>query len=116
MFDNNSIFQQVDNEEQKQSMNFPAKPRENQEQRIKDDLSRLLEEESDYKTKTNEIDKVANKSNFLSHQFDSVDKSDSIIDQAFAKVDNQDYKPSNQLVFPDDESNSGQKSNENKAQ
>lgn len=114
MFDSNSIFQQFDEEEEKAFFftnesvkNLDTyKSKQSDEQHIIDNLSKLLDEEMNLNKQSSKFGNSKNENNTLTHQFESVDKKSSLIDEMFAKVDNQTSSCGGGLVFPDDDQNS----------
>lgn len=102
MSDFDNIFKKADEEEQKKSIFNPTSAKQNDEEWIRNNLSKLLDDEMDFKMSKGIFDSDLNGGNYLAHQFESADNNNDFVENAFAKAD-QSYKNQGYgLVFPDD--------------
>jgi hypothetical protein len=106
MFGSNSIFQQADEEEQKQVTTGSYQLKQNDQHWIKDDLAKLLDEELDLNRQDDNSNSNGDIGSSLSHQFESAENNGSLFDQAFAEADKQETSSSSGLVFPEDSNSS----------
>lgn len=107
MFNSNSIFDTTDKEEAKKAM-FQSghNTTKNDEEWISDNLSKLLDDEMDFKDHSSKKKHVSQGTSNLLHQFESVDnmanrEPTSLLDQAFDRIDYNYQKVESQLNFPE---------------
>jgi hypothetical protein len=107
MFNSNSIFDKTDKEESKKCMlSKPKAESKNDEEWIRDNLARILDDEMDYKQNKKKQAHASHNQSKLLHQFDTVDReakqeSYSLLNQAFDSIGFGQEENTPSLQFPD---------------
>lgn len=107
MFNSNSIFDKTDKEESKKCMlSKPKAENKNDEEWIRDNLARILDDEMDYKQNKKKQAHASHNQSKLLHQFDTVDReakqeSYSLLNQAFDSIGFGQEENTPSLQFPD---------------